>query len=51
MPILMLIYIMLACLMLLAALVNAACLHNDYFLPLTFTNATCFYALSSVIDT
>ena len=49
-PILMLLYIMLAYLMLLASLFNAVCLHND-FLPLTFSNAFCFHALSWVIDT
>ena len=42
-------YIMLAYLMLLAALYNAVCLHNASFfsfLPLSFANAFCFYALS-----
>ena len=44
-------YIMLAYLMLLTALSNAVCLHNAYFLPLTFANAFCFHALSWFIDT
>ena len=35
-------YIMLAYLMLLAALSNAVCLHNAFFLPLIFANAFCF---------
>ena len=42
----MMLYIMLAYLMLFAALFNAVCLHNAYFLPSTFANA-----LSWVIDT
>ena len=46
----MFLYIMLY-IMLFAALFNAACLHNGYFLPLTFANAFCFHALSWVIDT
>ena len=46
----MLLYIMLACLMLLAALFNAVCLHNAYFLHLTFANTISFHALSWVID-
>ena len=45
-PILMLLYIMLyimlANLMLFAALSNAVCLHNSYFLPLTFANGFVF---------
>ena len=49
-PILMLLYIVLTCLMLLAALFNAVCLYNP-FLPLTFSNAFSFHALSWVIDT
>ena len=49
-PILMLLYIMLAYLMLLAALFNAVCLHNAFF-PLIFTNAFRFHALSWFIDT
>ena len=45
-PILMLLHIMLACLMLLTALSNAVCWYNAYFLPLIFSNAFCFHALS-----
>ena len=41
---------MLACLMLLASLSNADCLHNAFFL-LIFANAFCFHALSWFIDT
>ena len=44
-PILLLLYIMLyimlAYLMLFAALSNAVCLYNAYFLPLNFANAFC----------
>ena len=45
--------IMFAYLMLLAALYNAACLHNAFFLflPFIFANAFCFHALSWFIDT
>ena len=43
-------YIMLACLMLFAALCNAGSLYNA-FLPLIFANAFCFHALSWFIDT
>ena len=43
-------YIMLACIMLLTALINAVCLYNAYFLPLIFANTFCFHALSWVID-
>ena len=50
-PILMLLYIMLAYLMLFAALSNAVCLHNAFFLPLIFANAFCFQALSWFVDT
>ena len=50
-PILMLLYIMLAYLMLFAALSNAVCLYNISFLPLIFANAFCFHALSWFIDT
>ena len=50
-PILMLLYIMHAYLMLFAALSNAVCLHNAYFLLLIFVNAFCFHALSWFIDT
>ena len=46
-PILMLLcimlYIMLAYLMLFAALFNAVCLHNAFFLLLIFANALCFH--------
>ena len=44
-------YIMLAYLMLFAALSNAVCLYNAYFLSLIFANAFCFHALSWFIDT
>ena len=47
----MMMYIMPAYLMLFAALFTAVCLHNAYFLPMTFANAFCFNALSWVIDT
>ena len=54
-PILMLLYIMLyimlACLMLIAVLSNAVCLHNVFFSPLIFANAFCSHALSWYIDT
>ena len=43
-------YVMLACLMFLAALSNAVCLYNAFFL-LIFANASCFHALSWFIDT
>ena len=36
-------YIMLAYLMLLTALLNAVCLHIAYSLPLTFASASYFY--------
>ena len=53
-PILMLLYIMqyimLAYLMLLAALCNAVCLHDAFFLLLIFANAFCFHALSWFVD-
>ena len=49
-PILMLLYIMLACLRLFAVLSNAVCLHNA-FLLLIFANGFCFHALSWFIDT
>ena len=48
-PILMLLYIMLACLMLFAALSNAVCLFNAFFS--FFANVFCFHALSWFIDT
>ena len=46
-------HIMLAYLMLFAALYNAVCLHNAYFLflLLIFENAFRFHALSWFIDT
>ena len=37
--------------MLFAALFNAVCLYNAYFLPLIFDNAFCLHSLSWVIDT
>ena len=53
-PILILLYIMLcimlAYLMLFAALSNASCLYNDFFLILIFANAFCFHALSWFIE-
>ena len=46
----MLLYIMLACLTLLPALLNAVCLCNaSSFLPLTFSSAFCFHALSWIL--
>ena len=55
MPILMLLflilYIMLAYLMLFAALSNAVCLYNAFFLLFIFANAFCFHTLSWFIDT
>ena len=53
-PILMLLYIMLAYLMLFAALSNAVCLYDAFFLfflLFIFANAFCFHALSWFIDT
>ena len=50
-PILMLLYIMLAYLMLFAALSNAVCLYDASFLPLISANAFYFHALSWFIDT
>ena len=44
-------YIVLAYLMLLAALSNAVCLYNTFFLPLIFANALCLHVLSWFIDT
>ena len=46
-PILMLLYIMLAYSMLFAALSNAVCLHNVLFLLLIFANAFCLHVLST----
>ena len=50
-PILKLLYMMLAYLLLLSALSNAVCLYNASFLPLIFANAFCFHALSWFIHT
>ena len=50
-PILMLLYIMLAYLMLFAALSNGVCLYNASFLPFISANTFCFHALSWFIDT
>ena len=50
-PILMLLYIMLAYLMLFAALSNAVCLYDAFFWLLIFANAFSFHALSCFIDT
>ena len=44
-------YIVLAYLMLFAALTNAVCLYNAYFLPLISANAFYLHALSLFIDT
>ena len=48
-------HIVLAYLMLFAALSNAVCLYNAFFLffffPLIFANSLCFHALSWFIDT
>ena len=49
-PILMLLNIMLAYLMLFAALSNAVCLYNAFFLLFIFANAFCFHTLSWFID-
>ena len=51
MPLYTMLYIMLAYFMLFAALSNAACLYNAFFLLLIFVNAFCFHALSWFIDT
>ena len=50
-PILILLYIMLAYLMLFAALSNAVCLYNVSFFPLISANASYFHVLSWFIDT
>ena len=50
-PILMLLYIMLAYLMLFAALSNAVCWCNASFFPFISANAFCFHALSWSIVT
>ena len=44
-------YIVLAYLLLVAALTNAVCLYNAYFLPLISANAFYFHALCLFIDT
>ena len=44
-------YIMLSYLMLFAALSNAVCLYNAFFVLLIFANAFGFHALSWFIDT
>ena len=49
-PILMLLYTMLAYLMLLAALSNAVCLYNAFFV-IDFCKCFLFHALSWFIDT
>ena len=51
-PILILLYVMLAYLMLFAALSNAVCLYNASFLfAIDFANAFYFHAMSWFIDT
>ena len=50
-PILMLLYIMLAYLMLFAALSSAVCLYELLFFPFISANAFCFHALSWSIVT
>ena len=42
---------MFAYLMLFAAISNAVCLYNAYFLAMISVNAFCFHALSRKIDT
>ena len=49
-PILIVLYIILAYLMLFAALCNAVCLHYAFF-AIDFANAFCFHALSWFIGT
>ena len=44
-------YMVLACLVLFAALTGAVCLYNASFLPLISANAFYFHALSLFIDT
>ena len=46
----LMLYIMLAYLMLFAALSNAVCLHNAFFLPMISANAFYFHVLSWFID-
>ena len=41
----LMLYIMLAYLMLFAALSNAVCLHNGFFLPMISANTFCFHVL------
>ena len=50
-PISMLLYIMLAYLMLFAALSNAVCLYNAFFVAIDFCKCFLLYALSWFIDT
>ena len=54
-PILMLLnimlYIVLAYLMLFAALSNAVCLYDAFYMPLIFANVFCFHTFSWFIDT
>ena len=47
----LMLYIVLAYLMLFAALSNAVCLYNAYFLPIIYANAFYFHVLSWFIDT
>ena len=47
----MILYIMHAYLMPFDALFSAVCLYDAYFSPLTFSNVSCFHAISWVIDT
>ena len=47
----LMLYIVLAYLMLFAALSNAVCLYNAYFLPMISANAFYFHVLSWFIDT
>ena len=47
----LMLYIVLAYLMLFAALYNAVCLYNAYFLPMISANAFYFHVLSLFIDT
>ena len=46
----LILYIVLAYLMLFAALSNAVCLHNAFFLPMISANAFYFHVLSWFID-
>ena len=48
-PILMLLYIMLAYLMLFAALSNAVCLYNAFLFAIDFANAFCFMRCLSLL--